>query len=161
MVKMNTMKKYIKYIMHVVVAVTMATTLNSCHDADPEFVHTDNLIQQLYMMTTLQGTQYPFTIEEYDAQGNLVTEDITAERVAGGYGMAHITFPITQVNDIDLTQVYITATVGYDVIITPCLSGMKHDITAKDEDGNLVGFVIKVKAGSGKVRQYRVYGYFN
>lgn len=142
-------------------AVTAAVTLNSCKDADPEFVHTDNLLQQLYMMTTLQGTQYPFVIDEYDAQGNLVTEDVTAERVAGGYGMAHIEFPITQVNDIDLSQVYIVAKVGYDVIITPSLSGIKHDITATDEDGNLTGFVISVKGGNGKVRKYRVYGYFN
>lgn len=156
------MKKYIKYMMHALAAMAMVATLNSCKDADPEFVHTDNLIQQLNMSTTLQGTQYSFAIDEYDAQGNLVDADeVTAERVAGGYGMAHIEFPITQVNDIDLTQVYITATVGYDVIITPSLSGMKHDITATDEDGNLTGFVISVKAGSGKVRKYRVYGYFN
>lgn len=155
------MKKLFINILSIMSVVGIGMTMNSCQDADPEFVHTDNLIQQLYMMTSLQGTQYPFVIDEYDAQGNLVTEDVTAESVAGGYGMAHIEFPITQADDIDLSQVYIVAKVGYDVMITPGLGGMKHDITAKDENGNLAGFVISVKAGSGKVRKYRIYGYFN
>lgn len=154
------MKNIFKSVLLCLSAVFAAGMLNSCRDADPEFVHTDNTIKQLFMMTELQGTQYAFTIDEYDANGDLVTGEITEEKIAGGYGMAHIEFPITQADAIDLTNVYVVAHVGYDVIITPGLVGT-HNIAATDDDGNLVGMVLSVKAGSGKVRKYRVYGMFN
>lgn len=154
------MKNIFKSVLLSLLAVVAVGSLNSCRDADPEFVHTDNIIKQLFMMTELQGTQYAFTIDEYDAQGNLVTGEITEEKVAGGYGIAHIEFPITQADAIDLTNVFVVAHVGYDVIITPGLQG-RHNIAATDENGNLIGMVINAKAGSGKVRKYRVYGTFN
>lgn len=153
-------KKTIKLIIASVAVAGISLATSSCREDDGEFVHTDNTISQLKMMLTQQGAQYDFTIDEYDADGNLVTGEITEEKIAGGYGMAYISFPITQADDIDLSKVYLTAHVGYDVIITPGLQGV-HDIQAKDENGNLVGKVISVRAGSGKVRKYRIYGYFN
>ena len=147
------MKRIFKSISLIVFTLAVAVMVGACHDADPEYVHTDNLINQLFMMTSQQGAQYSFTIIEYDAQGNVVDKDITAEKVAGGYGMAYIEFPISQMDEIDLTKVYLTADVGYDVIIIPGQTG-QHDITGD-------GIVVAAKGGNGKARKYRIYGYFN
>lgn len=147
------MKNIFKTMMAAVAGIAAAVAMGGCESADPEFVHTDNLINQLFMMTTLQGNQHTFTIDEYDAHGNLVTGRVSAEDVEGGYGIAHIEFPLYQMDEIDLTNVYLVAHVGYDVIITPGLQGT-HDITGD-------GIVISAKAGSGKVRKYRVYGEYN
>lgn len=146
------MKKIIKSTLTALLACIMAGAFSGCHDADPEFVHTDNLIKQLFMSTTLQGTQHAFTIDEYDADGNKVDGNVTAEMVEGGYGMAHIEFPLSQFDEIDLTKVYLSAHVSYDVIITPGLSGT-HDISGD-------GIVVYVKGGNGKFRAYRIYGDF-
>lgn len=146
------MKKIIKSTFMALFACVIASAFSGCHEADPEFVHTDNLINQLFMMTTLQGQQYPFTIYEYDAEENLVEGNVTAEMVDGGYGVAHIAFPFAQFDDIDLTKVYLAAQVSYDVIITPGLQGV-HDISGD-------GIVVDVRGGNGKVRKYRIYGDF-
>ncbi len=146
------MKNIIKHTLYMIVTLVAAGLLSGCRDADPEFVHTDNLINQLFMMTTQQGTQYQFTITEYDANGQVVTENLTAEAVAGGYGVAKITFSYALMDDIDLTRVYLAAHVGYDVIINPGLSGV-HDISGD-------GIVVNVKGGNGKVRKYRISGSF-
>lgn len=134
-------------------SVLLSGAFSGCHEADPEFVHTDNLITALYMSTSLQGTQYSFTIDEYNAQGELVTENITPESVAGGYGIAHIEFPVTQMEEIDLTKVFLAANVTYDVIIKPGLQGA-HDITGE-------GIVVTATGGDGKARKYRIYGKFS
>lgn len=144
------MKKIIKSTLAVIFACVMAGAFSGCHEADPEFVHTDNLINQLFLSTTLQGTQHAFTIDEYDADGNKVEGNVTAEMVEGGYGIAHIEFPLSQIDEIDLTHVYLSAHVSYDVIITPGLQGV-HDITG-------AGIVVYVKGGNGKIRSYRIYG---
>lgn len=146
------MKNIIKSTMVALFVCVMASAFFGCREADPEFVHTDNLINQLFMMTTLQGQQHSFTIDEYDAEGNKVDGKVTAEMVAGGYGIAHIEFPLSQFDEIDLTKVYLSADVSYDVIITPGLQGV-HDITGD-------GIVVSVRGGNGKVRQYRIYGDF-
>lgn len=146
------MKNKFKYTSLALLSMLIALVTGGCHEADPEFVHTDNLINQLFMMTTLQGTQHSFTIDEYDANGVLVTENVTAERVDGGYGMAHIEFPISSMDEIDLQNVYLAADVSYDVIITPSLVGL-HDISGD-------GITVSVKGGNGKVRKYRIYGSF-
>lgn len=146
------MKKIIKSTFMALFACVIASAFSGCKEADPEFVHTDNLINQLFMMTTLQGQQYPFTIDEYDAEENLIEGKVTAEMVEGGYGVAHIEFPLSQFDEIDLTKVYLSADVSYDVIITPGLQGL-HDISGD-------GIVVDVRGGNGKVRKYRIYGDF-
>lgn len=146
------MKKIIKSTLVALFACVMASAFSGCKEADPEFVHTDNLINQLFMSTTLQGTQRAFTIDEYDADGNLVPAPVTAEMVEGGYGIAHIEIPLAQFDEVDLTKVFLSAHVSYDVIITPGLQGV-HDISGE-------GIVIHVKGGNGKIRNYRIYGDF-
>lgn len=146
------MKNIFKTVLIAMVSLVFTGAFSGCHEADPEFVHTDNLITALYMSTTLQGTQYSFTIDEYNADGQLVTENITPESVAGGYGIAHIEFPVSQMEEIDLTKVYLAANVTYDVIIKPGLSGT-HDISGE-------GIVVTATGGDGKARKYRIYGNF-
>ena len=146
------MKKIIKSTLIALFACVMASAFSGCKEADPELVHTDNLISQLFLSTTLQGTQHAFTIDEYDADGNKVEGSVTAEMVDGGYGIAHIEFPLAQFDEIDLTKVFLVAHVSYDVIITPGLQGV-HDITGD-------GIVIDVRGGNGKVRKYHIYGTF-
>lgn len=147
------MKNIFKTTLFAMMSVLLTGAFSGCHEADPEFVHTDNLITALYMATSLQGTQYSFTIDEYNADGQLVTENITPESVAGGYGIAHIEFPVTQMEEIDLTKVYLAANVTYDVIIKPGLQGT-HDITGE-------GIVVTATGGDGKARKYRIYGKFS
>ena len=146
------MKNIFKTVLIAMVSLVFTGAFSGCHEADPEFVHTDNLITALYMSTTLQGTQYSFTIDEYNADGQLVTENVTPESVAGGYGIAHIEFPVSQMEEIDLTKVYLAANVTYDVIIKPGLSGT-HDISGE-------GIVVTATGGDGKARKYRIYGNF-
>ena len=146
------MKNIFKTVLIAMVSLVFTGAFSGCHEADPEFVHTDNLITALYMSTTLQGTQYSFTIDEYNADGQLVTENITPGSVAGGYGIAHIEFPVSQMEEIDLTKVYLAANVTYDVIIKPGLSGT-HDISGE-------GIVVTATGGDGKARKYRIYGNF-
>lgn len=145
------MKKVIIRAFAAIMTVIIGVSMTACHEADPEFVHTDNLITTLYMSTSLQGTQYPFTIKEYNAAGELVAPaDVTPESVAGGYGVASIEFPVSQMEAVDLTKVFLTANVTYDVIIRPGLQGA-HDITGD-------GIVVTVTGGDGKSRKYRIYG---
>lgn len=150
---MNKMKNILRPTLKAVVALFVGVFLGACHDADPEYVHTDNLIHALYMMKSAQqDAQLSFTIEEYDAQGNLVTENITPESVAGGYGMARVSVPFSMYEEVDLTRVYLSAEVTYDAIIKPGLTGL-HDISGD-------GIVVSVIGGNGKVRKYRIYGQF-
>lgn len=153
------MNNIIKTSLIILAAALSAMAFTGCHKADSEFVHTDNLINHLYMTTSLQGTQYAFTIEEFDAKGVLVTDSITAERVAGGYGLAHIEFPLSQKDEIDLTQVFLQADVSYDVIVTPGLVG-RHNIIKKNDAGEVEGVLLYATGGNGKVRKYRVTGSF-
>ena len=147
------MKKYFNNFCLILITLALTGVMYGCKDDDGEFVHTDNLINQLFMMTSQEGAQHQFTIDEYDANGNLVTEDITPESVAGGYGICHISFDFTQRGEIDLTKVYLVADVSYDVMISPALTGT-HDISGE-------GIVINVKGGNNHVRKYRIYGEFN
>lgn len=148
------MKKIFNTVLCALAALVMTGTFTSCHEADAEYVHTDNLIQQLFIITdnTKTATKMPFTITEYNAKQEVVpVEDIKdISEVAGGYGIATIEIPLAQSDDIDLTKIYLWAEVGYDVIITPGLVG-QHDITGE-------GITIYAKAGSGAIRPYRVVG---
>jgi len=89
-------------------------------------------------------------IHEYDKNGNEVTGSFTQQDVEGGYGL--ILFHISQSlqNDVNLTNIYLIATLTWDEFVTPSLSG-RHDITGD-------GIIITVKSGVGTTRQYRVRG---
>jgi hypothetical protein len=91
-------------------------------------------------------------IYEYDKDGNLVNGDYTQEDIEGGYGLIFFSISESLKDDIDLTNVYLVATVTYDEIITPSLLG-RHDITGD-------GIILTVKSGVGTTRKYRVRGVY-
>ena len=125
---------------------------SACAEADPEFVHRTNTISQMVCRTSPAGTDYPGTIYEYDKDENLVTGAFTQQDVEGGYGLILFPISLSLQNDVDLANIYLRATVTYDEIITPSLSGT-HDITGD-------GVIITVTSGVGTTRQYRVRGYY-
>ena len=63
-----------------------------------------------------------------------------------------LSIPESLRKDVDLTKVYLRATVTYDEMITPSLLGY-HDISGD-------GIIITVKSGTGTTRQYRVRGVY-
>lgn len=141
-----------KKITLITLGLLMAVVLWNCAEADPEFVHNTNTISQMVCRTTPAGGDNLGTIYEYDKNGDLVTGEFTQEDVEGGYGLVLFSVSISLQADVDLTNIYLRATVTYDEFITPSLSGT-HDITGD-------GIVITVKSGIGTTRQYRVRGYY-
>lgn len=135
-----------------ILSVLFAISMWNCAEADEEFVHDTNTISQMICKASHGSSEFRGTIYEYDKNGVLVAEDFTQSDVEGGYGL--IIFAISQslADDVDLTNIYLTATVTYDEFITPSLTG-RHDITGE-------GIIITVKSGVGTTRQYRVRGYY-
>jgi hypothetical protein len=130
----------------------MAVLLWECAEADPEFVHDTNTISQMVCRATPVGADYPGAIYEYDKNGDLVTGEFTQKDVEDGYGLILFPISLSLQNDVDLTNIYLRATITYDEFITPSLSGT-HDITGD-------GITITVKSGIGTTRQYRVRGFY-
>ncbi|GAB6008704.1 hypothetical protein [Dysgonomonas reticulitermitis] len=133
-------------------SVSMVFSLWSCAEADPEFVHTKNTISQMTCKASHTAGAFASTIFEYDKNGDMVSGDFTQEEVEGGYGLILFAISASLQADVDLTNIYLVATITYDEIITPSLDG-RHDITGD-------GIIITVKSGVGTTRQYRVRGYY-
>jgi len=143
---MKTIKK-----IGLILSVSMTILLWNCAEADKEYVHDSNIISQMVCSATHGGSEFLGEIHEFDKGGNEVTDSaFTQQQVEGGYGL--ILFHISQSlqSDVDLTNIYLVATLTYDQFITPSLSG-RHDITGD-------GIIITVKSGVGTTRQYRIRG---
>ena len=156
------MKNIFSKVLMALAAIVMTGAITGCHEADPEFMHTDNLISKLTARPDVgkNSKSYDFVITEYDANGKVVTDSLTAEKVYGGYGEAVVTVPITDWESIDLTNVYLQAELTYDaVIINGGLVG-PHDIQNLDAKGKPQGITIYVKAGNGNIRPYKVVGIY-
>lgn len=130
----------------------LTTLLQGCAEADSEFVHDTNTISQMICKAAHGSSEFRGVIYEYDKDEKMVTGDFTQADVEGGYGLILFGISKSLENDVDLTNVYLTATLTYDEFITPSLSG-KHDITGD-------GIIITVKSGIGTTRRYRVRGYY-
>ncbi|MDR0729753.1 MAG: hypothetical protein LBF19_06515 [Prevotellaceae bacterium] len=130
----------------------VAISLWNCAEANPEYVHDTNTISQMVCRTSPAGADYRGVIYEYDKEENLVTGAFTQQDVEGGYGLILFSIPLSLQNDVDLSKVYLRATVTWDEIITPSLSGT-HDITGD-------GIMITVTSGVGTTRQYRIRGFY-
>lgn len=98
--------KLLKYI--TAALVTMLIT-GSCAKADSEFVHSDPTIKAIYISPAF--SDIPATVAG-------VIDQETGK----------ILFPIRKVlqSSFNITQVKVRANVGYDVQITPSLSGIKN-----------------------------------
>jgi len=136
----------------IILGVSMTILLWNCAEADKEFVHDSNTISQMICRASHGSSEFRGEIHEFDKEGNEVAGEFTQQEVEGGYGI--ILFEISQSlqDDVDLTNVYLVATLKWDQSITPSLSG-RHDITGD-------GIIITVKSGVGTTRQYRVRGYY-
>jgi hypothetical protein len=146
------MKKIYKIAFGLFSVFLAAFLLQGCSSPDDEFVHSTNTISQLICTASHGSSEFRGNIYEYNANKEMVTGDFTQEEVEGGYGLITFVIPASLKDDIDLTSVYLTATLTYDEFITPTLSG-KHDISGD-------GIIITVKSGTGTTREYRVRGYY-
>ena len=136
----------------IILGVSMTILLWNCAEADKEFVHDSNTISQMICRASHGSSEFRGEIHEFDKGGKEVASDFAQQEVEGGYGI--ILFEISQSlkDDVDLSNVYLVATLTWDQSITPSLSG-RHDITGD-------GIIITVKSGIGTTRQYRVRGYY-
>jgi hypothetical protein len=123
-----------------------------CAEAEKEFVHDTNTISQMICKAKHGGGEYRGTIYEYNKNEELVTGDFTQADVEGGYGIIVFAISKSLEKDVDLSNIYLVATVSFDEFITPSLTG-RHDITGD-------GMLVTVKSGVGTTRTYRVRGYF-
>lgn len=146
--------KIINRIGMLIFSIAMAASLWSCADLNEEyvFVHDTNTISQMVCRASHSAGEYRGEITEFNKNGEIVEGDFSQEDVEGGYGLILFELPKTLKDDVDLTSVYLIATVTYDEFISPSLSG-RHDITGD-------GIIITVKSGVGTTRQYRVRGYY-
>jgi len=137
----------------------MTLMLWACGEADEEFIHDSNTISQMICRAKHDGSEFRGDIHEFDRNGQEIFGRFTQEEVEGGYGLILFEVPKTLEEDVDLTKIYLVATLSWDQFIEKLdppgeqgLSG-RHDIT---EDG----IIIQVKSGTGTKRQYRVRGYY-
>lgn len=132
----------------------MIISLSNCASEDEEyiFVHDTNTISQMVCKASHLGSEFQGEIYEFNKDGVLVESGFTQQDVEGGYGL--ILFAISQSleKDVDLTNIYLRATLVYDEFVTPSLSG-RHDITGD-------GIIISVRSDVGTTRKYRVRGYY-
>lgn len=146
-----------------VMVMFFSTMLTGCEKADPEFVHTDNLIEAMTCSNynVLQNPDYSTidgVVYEYDKDGNLLPEDFTFEQAEGGSGVIAFIVPAEKRKLFDLTAVFLHATLTWDESITPSLTFKRHNILVDDEHPD--GMVISVRSGIGTVRKYRIMGIY-
>jgi len=133
-----------------ILILSMTVLLWTCAEADEEFVHDSTIISQMICRAKHGGTEFRATIIEYNKDGKPMTEEFTEEDVKGGYGRVFFEVSESLSDEVDLTNVYLIATLTWDQFITPTLSG-RHDITGE-------GIIITVKSGIGTKRYYRIQG---
>ena len=135
-----------------ILTASLAILLWSCTEADKEFVHDSNTISQLICRASHGSSEFRGEIHEFDKNGNEVSSGFTQKEVEGGYGIILFEISKSLQDDVNLSNIYLIATLTWDQSITPSLSG-RHDITGD-------GIIITVKSGIGTTRQYRVRGYY-
>ena len=139
-------------IINKILILSSALMMWACAEADKEFVHDSNTISQMICKAVHGGSEFRGDIHEFDRNGQEVEEDFTQQDVEGGYGLILFEILKSKQEEIDLTNIYLVATLSWDQFITPSLSG-RHDITGD-------GIIITVKSGAGTTRQYRIRGYY-
>lgn len=124
----------------ILVAAALAVLTAGCAKPGEEYVHSDNSIRSI-SITPATGTS-----------SATITGVITA--VDEEKGLYQVEFPIPRKlkSTFDITKLKVRATVGYDVKITPSLSGIK-DLSDPYE--------ISVEATqTGNVRKYTLQAYY-
>ncbi len=151
--------KFIKSNIIVLFISLMAFGLTGCKDADQNFVHTDNFVHAMVCENTRQNDAKSITgtIYEYDKHGSLLGDEFTAEDAEGGSGVVVFVVTAEDKKDFDLTDVYLRATLKFDAMVSPTLSG-RHNILVDEEHPD--GKVIAITSGIGTVRKYRIMGIY-
>ena len=137
----------------VFLCVSMAVLLWACVKADKEFIHDSNTLSQMICKASHGASEFRGAISEFDQNGNPVTGEFTQQDVEGGFGQIIFEIPQLLKDDVDLTNIFLVATLTWDQLITPSLSG-RHDITGD-------GITITVTSGAGTTRQYMIRGIYH
>jgi len=137
----------------IILSIFVSLLLSSCVQADNEFKHDSTIISQMICKASHGSSEFLGKIYEYDKDDNLMDGEFAQKVVEGGYGLIVFQIPQTLQDDVDLTNIYVVATLSWDQSITPSLSG-KHDISGD-------GMIITVKSGVGTTRYYRVRGEYD
>lgn len=147
---MNTRHK----IPHWFYSIVICLILSACGKENPDYIftHDDNLIHQMIGKAAHGSSEFMGQITEFDQDDQVMEGDFSQPDVEGGYGLILFPIPKSLENDVDLTRMYLKATVTYDEMITPSLSG-RQDISGE-------GMIITVTSGEGTTRQYRVRGFY-
>lgn len=122
-----------KIFSYLAVAVLVALTADSCATGDEEPVHTNNTI--LSIQITPYDTNVPAINGVIDEDNHRILFPIPRDM--------HELYP-------DLTRLYVRATVGYDAMISPVLTGLQ-DLSEPH--------LITVTAQNGATRQYTLQAY--
>lgn len=133
-----------------------ALLLGGCVQADPEFRHTDTMLNACYCVSKTYTTQQVAgTIYEFDKDGNEVYGDALNEKnVEGGYGLIIFNIPSSLKRYIDIKECKVNANTSLDQFVTPPLTGLK------DISGD--GIIVCVEQRSaGTYRYYRIKGQYN
>jgi len=128
--------------------------LYNCSDENEEFKYTHeiNTIRQMVCRPSHSLKGYEGDIYEFNKDGKLMEGSFTQTDIEGGYGLIIFAISKSIEKEVDLSNIYLIATVDWDEFITPSLAG-RHDITGD-------GIIITVTSGTGTLRQYRVRGYY-
>lgn len=138
-----------------ILTITTIISLWSCADVNDDFVfvHDSNIISQMLCKASHSAGEFRGQITEFDKNGDIVEGSFTQKDIEGGYGLILFAIPKSLENDIDLSNIFLLATIKYDAMIdNPKLTG-KHDITGD-------GKIFTVTSGIGTTRQYRVRGFY-
>ncbi len=114
-----------------------STSLLACGEVGDEYLHADNTI------SAIQAQPFNASASAQPVQGTI--NDETGEIL--------IAIPKTQMSYYDLTEIILRATVGYDAVITPSLSGIK-DLSSP--------YSITVEATqTGEKKSYTIQAYYD
>jgi|SRR5690606_2016029 len=136
------------------IALLFVMVVSACEKENEEFIfaHENNLISQLIASVSHSGAEFRGEIHEFNRDGERMESSFTLEEVKDGYGLILVPISKSLEKDVDITNMYLRATVTYDAIISPSLSG-RHDISGE-------GLIITVTSGERTKRQYRIRGYY-
>lgn len=140
--------------------VALALGFSAC-EADKEFDHPNNLISSMRISSAnASDGGMAGVITEYNAKGEVVSgSDLTPASVKGGYGKIEFILSTDLYGIVDPERCYLTASLTFDEIVRPGLSGLKN-ITNRDAEGVAQGIEITVTSGTGDVRRYQIIGYY-
>ena len=97
-----------KKIFTILIAASMSMLAVSCLKADEEFLHDDNTISSILLLPAESTVSTTISGEINQETGEIL-----------------FSIPKNLRSSIDITKVKVRATVSYDVVITPSLSGIK------------------------------------